>query len=637
MSAFNRYFLTLTCTWLLCQSPVLAQFSANFTLNSNIGCAPFTVEAYDLSGVPDSVVVTYRWGDGSLPLDNPDSVHVFTRSGTYMIVQTVQNANPRTDTAFVTVVDAPQPQFNVLQCKSGEIRLRITDQAYPQYFVEFGDGNTGTFPAGISIAHTYAALGTYTLSVQGLINDAQQASDSSNYNCAVSQRTISLQNTLIPADFTTIEVVNTSASNGTIQMGYSLNANNNYYLEYRANQSGPYTIMDTLDIPAEASGIALQGLNTQDNFYCFRLVAFDPCDGSTMPSGEACSVLPSGEALNGFNRISWQTASADYNQVEITKNSQNWQTIANPAQTSIDDNDVACNASYCYRIRLRENSGFTSISDTVCVTAFSNLTLPAIDNITATIVDDAVQLQWPMPAFSPNEYFISRRTGNGSYLPLDTINDNMYVDVGAYINSRRHYYRIGYEDDCGNSSATSVIASPVLLTQHFDESISWSRYMGWALGVGEYILERYRDDGSLIDRISMGNDTTYAEDAASDHPQVVVYRVVAVPNDAAFSNAYSNDLRVIYRSRVFFPNAFTPDGDGLNDIFNFESRFIQSCTLRIYSRWGELLYLTEQLDVGWDGTLGGTYAPVGTYVYQAELIDDMGVSFTKTGEVVLIR
>ena len=86
-----------------------------------------------------------------------------------------------------------------------------------------------------------------------------------------------------------------------------------------------------------------------------------------------------------------------------------------------------------------------------------------------------------------------------------------------------------------------------------------------------------------------------------------------------------------------FPNAFSPDGDGMNDIFNFESRYITAVNMKIYNRWGELVYQTSEIDKGWDGTINGKPAPLGTYIHHTELTDDMGITFVKTGEIVLIR
>ena len=66
---------------------------------------------------------------------------------------------------------------------------------------------------------------------------------------------------------------------------------------------------------------------------------------------------------------------------------------------------------------------------------------------------------------------------------------------------------------------------------------------------------------------------------------------------------------------LIFPNAFTPDGDGLNDKFRPVVHNICRFILYIYSRWGQLIYSTEDEAIGWDGTFRGVACPGGVYAY----------------------
>lgn len=68
---------------------------------------------------------------------------------------------------------------------------------------------------------------------------------------------------------------------------------------------------------------------------------------------------------------------------------------------------------------------------------------------------------------------------------------------------------------------------------------------------------------------------------------------------------------------VIVPNAFTPDGNSFNNIFQpifYESQVFQ---LFIYDRWGELIYSTNEFEASWDGTYqNGIIAPDGVYVWK---------------------
>ena len=88
---------------------------------------------------------------------------------------------------------------------------------------------------------------------------------------------------------------------------------------------------------------------------------------------------------------------------------------------------------------------------------------------------------------------------------------------------------------------------------------------------------------------------------------------------------------------IYVPNAFTPNGDGKNDIAHVHSESIQSMSFNIYDQWGELIFTSTNIQNGWDGTYKGKKEPVGVYVYyvQATMID--GQNVIKKGTITLIR
>lgn len=68
-------------------------------------------------------------------------------------------------------------------------------------------------------------------------------------------------------------------------------------------------------------------------------------------------------------------------------------------------------------------------------------------------------------------------------------------------------------------------------------------------------------------------------------------------------------------TRLYMPNAFSPNDDGLNETFGPEGQNIVAMELRIYDRWGEQVFKSQSLSNQWDGTLKGKPVPEGTYVY----------------------
>jgi gliding motility-associated-like protein len=89
---------------------------------------------------------------------------------------------------------------------------------------------------------------------------------------------------------------------------------------------------------------------------------------------------------------------------------------------------------------------------------------------------------------------------------------------------------------------------------------------------------------------------------------------------------------------ITIPNAFTPNGDGLNDTFIPKLRAITNFSMDIFNTWGEKMYSTTSLETnGWDGTHQGQESPPGNYLYQITYRTSNGEQFTKTGGVTLIR
>lgn len=90
---------------------------------------------------------------------------------------------------------------------------------------------------------------------------------------------------------------------------------------------------------------------------------------------------------------------------------------------------------------------------------------------------------------------------------------------------------------------------------------------------------------------------------------------------------------------VVVPNAFTPNGDGNNDVLFARSSSIgRILNFDVYDRWGKRIFNTNNLNVGWDGTADGANAESGVYVYHLQYICPLDNStITVTGNVTLIR
>ena len=88
---------------------------------------------------------------------------------------------------------------------------------------------------------------------------------------------------------------------------------------------------------------------------------------------------------------------------------------------------------------------------------------------------------------------------------------------------------------------------------------------------------------------------------------------------------------------IYLPNAFTPNGDGNNDVLFLRGDNIVNMHLAIYNRWGELVFETRDQSIGWDGTFRGKDVDPAVFVYHLEVDCGDGQSFFDKGNVTVIR
>ncbi|GIK69244.1 MAG: hypothetical protein BroJett020_05390 [Bacteroidota bacterium] len=96
-----------------------------------------------------------------------------------------------------------------------------------------------------------------------------------------------------------------------------------------------------------------------------------------------------------------------------------------------------------------------------------------------------------------------------------------------------------------------------------------------------------------------------------------------IPKDTAYLN---------------LPTAFSPNADGENDVFRvLGTKYVQSIELRVYNRWGQEVFYSNQKEIGWDGNFKGQPAPTGVYAYTLVATLPNGEIITKKGNVTLKR
>ncbi len=137
------------------------------------------------------------------------------------------------------------------------------------------------------------------------------------------------------------------------------------------------------------------------------------------------------------------------------------------------------------------------------------------------------------------------------------------------------------------------------------------------------------------------NSSSNLKDPLFEFIDVNVYRTwLKVSNNEGCSDSIYKDVSVLKRETIFVPNVFTPqntDGLGLNDYFTIRSYGINNYHMQIYNRWGSLLYETNNINPGWDGTFNGDSCPDGVYFYIIDAIGFSKKTYHLHGTVTLLR
>ncbi|NQV02933.1 MAG: gliding motility-associated C-terminal domain-containing protein, partial [Bacteroidia bacterium] len=89
--------------------------------------------------------------------------------------------------------------------------------------------------------------------------------------------------------------------------------------------------------------------------------------------------------------------------------------------------------------------------------------------------------------------------------------------------------------------------------------------------------------------------------------------------------------------KFWIPTAFTPNGDGLNETFHPVGNETAGYSMKIFNRWGEMIFETMIVEPGWDGTCHGEPCQADTYVYFITYKTANGESSQLKGNISLIR
>lgn len=579
--------------------------SGTLSYNSGFACFPNPVR-FDATAINTN---TYQWnfGDGNTQTTTSGTVfHNYTNPGVYVPSVNLQNTGGCNypirglDTVKVDKVDAGFQWTTQNDC--GSTTLTFTDTSFiyfgtAQTTWDFGDGGTAT---GSVVTHTYTSGSSYpvTMTVTGIsgctktvvtpipvvVHDIPNVSITADpVRCA--NETVTFVSNI--SSFDPINVIRWTISNGATGNGSTFS--------YIFNNAGTYTVQL---IAITSFGCADTSVHTIQINPVPVMTASSPV---TICLGASTQLNASGAPAYNWTPTNGLSCTTCNNPV------------ATPTATTpyvvTGTNSFGCNTSLTVVVTVIQPINLTvSPDDSICIGQSINL---LASGATSYIWSPAATLSDPNisnPIATPLVTTIYRVVG---YDGFNCFTDTAFVIVGVGL-----YPTISLGPDRTLSTGTQLPLTSVVTNGPL---VQWSWTPSTNLSC----------NNCGVPIATVRTDITYILEGTT------AYGCSA--KDTIKIKTFCKD------AQVFIPNAFTPDGDGVNDYLTVRGTGIASVkSFRIFNRWGELIFernnFSPNNDVyGWDGKTKGKLNQPDVFIYTAEVICDNGTPFTYKGNTTIIK
>lgn len=328
------------------------------------------------------------------------------------------------------------------------------------------------------------------------------------------------------------------------------------------------------------------------------------------------------------------------------------------AEYEFRDESISPNLTYSYFIK-----AYSSDPSVQGSTALSNIQtleviappLPTEFSLVSASITSATEIEIKLstnPTTTPFKYALLRKAENESfYRDIDfeitqTLTNLTFSDTDVEPEIYSYEYVIALINECSDTSAISNIGKTILLSglanpDNLVNTISWSGYEGWTTGIDSYEIYRTIDGGVPQFLASNQANIKFFEDNVGEFLTTkgeFCYQIKAIENANPISNANSssNEVCVTQTPKIWIPNAFSING--INDEFKPVISFADFTTYRmiIYSRWGQQIFESRDIDLGWDGTKNGNLIPEANFMYYIEIQDGSGKLYEERGSLTML-
>lgn len=611
-------------------------------VGDSVGCAPFTVKVRSCADVGSIVSFYFEWFEGStdyiiMPPGVTDTSYTYNTPGTYIVYQLRGGANFQKRTVKVYSQEA-RPSFTWTSCRD-TLAIQFSDSVFSGFRFLPGDGNTPQMVNGGQTLYRYrynftGTKATYFFDVQGRIP--------STCSQAGVRDTVTLYKLYQPPQADSLVGIDTL----TYRTSLRTRADEPYFIQEKEGNVWVNKVigMTPNDNPNRKDQFS-RGENGQP-FYVRSLTKSGCNDSLLAPEWEG--IWPRTFPENQRITISWPKINpTDVAQFELWRNGIRLKVISNLADTLfVDTAGLLCGQNYCYQILIRKSvAGYAGqmvyLSAPICTQARSNIAPGALENLTATVKTNGIEINGKMPS-QARSYILMRKEKEGEeFSKLLESNKLPILDTDADFNNRAYCYKIQYQDKCDNFSMVSDSVCPVWLrVEELSDArfqFVWTRMEGWKGGLERYELLRTTPQDSPI-LMQMAKNQSYLMNGRDKTRQHVYYTIRSYANEKdLYPMSSSNTVEIIQKSKFRFPEVFTPNDDRMNDFFTCAGIFVTEFEMTIYNPWGEVVYYSDRINEGWNGKIDSKPAPTGVYAYKAKGKDMEGNDLESSGYFTLMR
>ncbi|MFT7099794.1 MAG: gliding motility-associated-like protein [Bacteroidia bacterium] len=453
-------------------------------------------------------------------------------------------------------------------------------------------------------------------------------------------------------------------TNDEIQLDYKQSTNLDFkeYIIYREGTTG-FNLLAAEKNNRKTSYFS-NGNQTLGRSYCFKLEEKNTCGllSDTFTDLRHCTIEIEAVGDTNKNIVTWNRYEG-WNTVSVyniyRKELNNPSVMQQIGTVSGDSNSYVdsilyCNIDYSYKVEgIEENGNLqTSWSDTANATPIWLYTPPSNTLVRATVEQDIeILIEWDSVAKSiiPISQYNLLKSWNGKNYTLLYEGSNTefkFVDKKALVDDRSYFYQTYAIDECNDTSDIWNYGKTILLQADTSADqrphLEWSHYMGWTEDISYYAVEIKNPDGSFMEIANFPYQDTIFTDYITNLNQRpnYCYRIVAykeIVNNKPQIISVSNEDCSPVRSKIYYPNAFTPNADKINDFYVTPSEYIKDYEISIYNRWGEKVFQTTDISKHWDGNYLGKAAQQDAY---AVIVVTTGVDLVRRvhqGTITLIR